>query len=35
MQAIECNRDQYINGVSEAAGKFLDSSLGEFIKYAK
>lgn len=35
MQAIECDRNQYVNGVSEAAGKFLNDSLSEFFNNSK
>lgn len=35
MQAIECDRNQYVKGVSEAAGKFLNASLSEFFSNSK
>lgn len=35
MQAIECDRDQYVKGVTEATKKFLDASLEEFFSNAK
>jgi len=35
MQAIECDRNQYVNGVSEAAGKFLNASLAELFNNSK
>jgi hypothetical protein len=31
MQVVECDRNQYVNGVSEAAGKFLNASLDQFL----
>ena len=35
MQAIDCERNQYVNGVSEAAGKFLNASLAELFNNSK
>jgi len=35
MQSIDCDRNQYVNGVTEAAGKFLDASLNELFSNSK
>ncbi|MFA5330468.1 MAG: hypothetical protein WC384_21935 [Prolixibacteraceae bacterium] len=35
MQAIECDRDQYVQGVTEASEKFLNSSLDELFSNTK